>query len=143
MAGAGGGQIKLTSAPRGQLAELAGESGWLWALPDPPPAPLAKDMLAPLGVRLPPPRIDGDALLKIQIDARSPHNHVIKLHGQLARRFKNVLTRPVHAWHVDAPDRPHAYRDIGYSPGALAWYEQGGDWRQEGVAYIRYGPPPS
>ena len=61
----------------------------------------------------------------------------LKLYNQLIAKIKPFIKRPVWVYNANGgPARP--YRDLGYSDGAKAWLEQGGEVRQEGVANARF-----
>ncbi len=63
----------------------------------------------------------------------------LQLHRRITRPLKGTLRRPMQAWHVAHTDRARSY-DIYYSDRAAAFFHEGGELMQQGVANIRFSP---
>jgi hypothetical protein len=63
----------------------------------------------------------------------------LQVHRRITRPLKAALRRPMQAWHVAHSDRARTY-DIYYSDRAAAFYHEGGELMQQGVANIRFSP---
>jgi len=64
---------------------------------------------------------------------------VARLFDRARRRWRPFVSRPVRATNI-VHGGSHSYRDLAFTSGALALYESGWAWRQEGVANVAYEP---
>lgn len=97
------------------------------------------------------PRSEGSALFAIQIAARSDwldeatntikdNPGVLKLFDRFWTRWKRHFASPVLVRNrMTGEEAP--YPSIAYSEGAAAWFRQGGELRQQGVANIEFKIP--
>lgn len=119
--------------------------GWPHLSEGDPPAVVANP--GALGwVRFVLPRHQASTLLKSGLDVRTiwlTHNEPkgIQVFKQVSRPFRSQLMRPTWAWAAGGGEGA-AYRDLGFTAGARALFEQGTRWMQQGVANIRFGPSP-
>ncbi len=99
------------------------------------------------------PRIDGATLLVIQIAAKSAWfdatlrrvldaPEALQLFNRFWRQWKKHFTFPVCARNRKTGAEAR-YRGIGYSAGAAAWCQEGGELRQEGVDNVEFMIPSS
>jgi len=96
------------------------------------------------------PSVKDGALLLVELAARSDwwdeedktikENPVsIQLHGQLSRRLKKLVKRPVWVRNITMPDHPPRLdKSVGYTEGAKVWFRNGGELMQRGVLNIRF-----
>lgn len=63
----------------------------------------------------------------------------VEVFRRAAKPFRKLLSRPTWAWNI-VHGGAHAYRDLGFSPGAKEFFDAGGSWLQRGVANVRFGP---
>lgn len=91
------------------------------------------------GIRLQRPRAEERTLYLVQHDIRTHDSDLIKLFDRLRRDWSGFVSRPVRATNI-VFGGSELSRDLAFTAGALALYDAGWRWRQEGVANMEFQP---
>ena len=90
-------------------------------------------------IRLERPRKEGNTLYKVQHGVRTNDSELVRIFDRIRRQWSGTLSRPVRATSIPTGES-QSVEDIGFTAGALALYETGWKWRQEGVENVAFGP---